>query len=264
MEYSIKLIYKFYKLCYKKMPIKYSSKYNSNDAIWTYTHDEDIKIGNFCYITRLIITTDNTINIPKLILSSLYGFTYLQELTLINIPVIKLTDVGHANLVRIQNTHVRSIAYIDMRNVNTLILYKNPKIDVFQIPKNVIEFTAVDQEFREVYTSSIVLRNIKLYSCKFKYIYKLRDAVNLEELDIKNGEHKYSKFKNLITMTEKKEIIKKHNIESKYEEYGQFQEIKDRIKLTDRNIESPITQVFWLGSNYPRRMAEYCIDIDCV
>jgi hypothetical protein len=248
------------------MPIKYSSKYNSNDAIWTYTHDEDIKIGNFCYITRLIITTDTTINTPKLILSSLYGFIYLRELTIINIPVIKLTDVGHANLVRIQNTHLRSIEYIDMRNVNTLILYKNPKIDVFQIPKNVVEFTAVDQEFRELYTSSIVLRNIKLYICKFKYIYKLGDAVNLEELDIKEGEHNYSKLKNnyIINMARKKEIIKKHNIESKYVEYGQFQEIKERIKLTERNMESPITQVFWLGSNYARRMSEYCVDVSCV
>jgi hypothetical protein len=245
------------------MPIKYSSNNTTNDAVWTYTHDEEIKICNFCYVTRLIITTDTKKHIPKLILSSLYGFTYLRELTLMNIPVIKITDIGYAELVRIQNTHIHSIEYIDMRNVRTLILHKNPKIDMFQIPTNVSEFTAVNQDFRELYTTPVV-RIVKLYSCKFKYIYKLGNAVNLDILDINGGEHIYPIINNMIGMNAKKEIIKRKNIESKYDEYSQFEEIKRRIKLTERNTESPITQVFWLSSNYPRRMAEYCIDIECI
>ena len=83
-------------------------------------------------------------------------------------------------------------------------------------------------------------------------------------MDINGGEHIYPIQNKKLYVADKKEIIKKHNIESKYDEYSQFEEIKLRIKLTTRNLESPITQVFWLGSNYPRRMSEYCIDVECI
>ena len=107
------------------MPLKYAS-YNHDYATWTYDPSETITIGNFCYITQLTITTeDDLTNIPNLTLPSLYGFVYLQELTIISIPITKITDIGNVRVLRLQDTQITSIHDINTSDLETLIIHNN-------------------------------------------------------------------------------------------------------------------------------------------
>lgn len=242
------------------MPIKFAFK-NNNYAIWTYDPNEHINIDNFCNVTQLTITTELDIHVPNLTLPSLYGFIYLQKLSILNIPVTTLTDIGSATILNIQCTLIRSIDLIDTTRLTKLSLYTNNNLILVKIPETVTDFSAVFQKFGDLYVHSAISRLI-LMDCTFKYLYYIPES--LDNLTIQDCKHFYQ-FTNITKVSRIRQIIRDWNIASKYATtYALLGRLPNGTILSEQCIQSSITKVMWLSSNYPRRMAEFCIDPTCI
>ena len=245
-----------------KMPMTFAFR-NTTYAIWTYDPNEVLNFAMFVNITQLTITTEIPLNAQRpLTLPSLYMFPNLLKLSILNIRVTHITDLGLCTSLVLQCTDIASLSRVDTTRLTKLSIYTNNHLKLETIPSTVTDFSAVFQNFGDLRMPHCLSRLV-LLNCAFAYLSGIPDSFEPDNLTIQDCRHNYG-FTNITGVRKIRDMIHDANVSSKYTTYAMFGNLKEGLILNDRSAQSPITQALWLTSNYPRRMAEFLVDPTCI
>lgn len=262
-------------------------------AEWTYVPGEDVDFSEFTNISWLQIHAERDSSLsqqqqhpytipsiaslfPNLLYlriqkTSLIRFGYRMRRTLGHPCFIgHLTDIPASVIdVIIEGTYITDL---------TTIFQHGPKIRIFklihnltpismpiiQLPRNLDRLLIEESAFLDT-TQLIFPTTIRSIACIRCHMMRTR-LENLENAQPNLHmifEECTTQYNNLILNTHKyhPEITKQkveHIIQVNAQHvYFEFGSIPQRINVSEKNMESPIVKAMFLGSNYPRRMAEF-------